>query len=1040
MKMKPVSFSLVLVMPLYWLCLCNHIFVASGFCLDDQKSLLLQFKNNLSFTSESSNKLKLWAPSDDCCSWMGVTCDKEGHVTGLDLSAEVISGTLDNSSSLFSLQHLMNLNLADNYFNFLIPSGFNKLKKLTYLNLSEAGYTREIPTEISQLTRLVTLDLSSFSSFAESNYQNLQKLVQNLTSIRQLYLDGMKINASGQEWCNLLLPLRDLQELSMAECNLLGPLDSSLAKLQNLSVIILDGNNFSSLVPETFANFKNLTTLNLGACNLIGRFPLKIFQIATLSFIDISYNINLHGFFPYIPLNGSLQTIIVSNTSFFGTLPHSIGNVRYLSELDLSRCQFNGTLPNSLSNLTELTYLDLSGNQFTGPLPSFGMAKKLSYIDMSLNGLSGAIPSSHFEALHNLVRIDLSQNSITGSIPSSLFTLPFLDIIRLYDNQFSQFDEFINVSSSTLSLLDLSNNNISGPFPEFIFQLTALSNLYLTYNKFYGPLQLLKFWELRNLTELYISENNFSVNVDMKNVDPSPLPGLQVLHLSSCNLKAFPNVLRNQSNLLYLNLSNNQIQGIVPNWIWKLTKLYSLDISSNLLTELEGTVQNVSSMIGLEVLDLHNNQLQGPIPILSEQALYLDYSRNIFSSVIPDALCSAKYLEVLDLSINNMSGTIPSCLMMVTDNVYGLQVLNLRDNSLTGHIPDMLPSCPLTTLNLHGNNLHGPIPKSLAYCSTLEVLDLGKNQITGGFPCFLKSIPTLRVLVLRNNKFQGSLDCGQTNYEAWKMLQIVDIAFNNFSGKLKGKYFTNWETMRHDEDQPVLDFIYTLTRNRQYYRNSVTLINKGREMEFVKILILFTSIDFSSNHFEGTIPEELMDFQSLIVLNLSNNALSGEIPSSIGNLKQLESLDLSRNSLHGEIPAQLASLTFLSYLNLSFNHLVGIIPTGSQIQLFEASSFEGNDDLHGPPLEPANNPPVPPLPPQPACRRLACTVDWNFLSAELGFSCGIGIVILSLLFWKKWRIWYWKLVDRVLCWIFPQLYLDYVIRGGQRYTVLRWWG
>ncbi|XP_057443462.1 receptor-like protein 33 [Lotus japonicus] len=983
-------------------------------------SLLLQLKNNLSpFTSERSHKLKTWDPSDDCCAWMGVTCDNKEHVTGLDLSGESISGGFDHSSSLFNLQHLMNLNLAYNDFNSTIPSGFNKLKNLTYLNVSNAGFSGQVPTDISQLTRLVALDLSP-GYFFNLTIQSLQKLVQNLTSIRQLYLDGMQIrDDQGQEWCNALLPLRDLQELSMAYCNLRGPLDDSLTRFENLSVIILDGNNFSSPVPETFANFKNLTTLSLRDCNLNGRFPPKIFHIATLTYIDISNNDNLHGFFPDFPLGGSLHTIRVYDTNFSGTLPHSIGNLRHLSELNLRGCQFNGTLPKSLSNLTELIYLDLSPNNFTGPLPSFGMTEKLTYLDLYL-----------------------SHNSISGNIPSSLFRLPLLEEIDLHDNQFSQLDEFTNGSVSVLSSLDLSNNDLSGPFPEFIFHLGALSYLSLSSNKFHGPLQLNRLLSLINLYDLDISYNNWSDNVD---INFESFPRLFYLYMASCNLKAFPSFLRNQSTLFSLDLSKNQIHGVVPNWLWELN-LYYLNISSNLLTDLEGPIQKLNNVSSLNYLDLHNNQLQGPIPIFPVNVAYVDYSRNRFSSVIPqdigdymssaifltlsdnkfhgnipDSLCNATCLQLLDLSTNNFTGTIPSCLMTMA-KPGNLKVLNLRDNNLKGTIPDMFPaSCFLSTLNLRGNQLHGPIPKSLAQCSTLEVLDLGKNHITGGFPCFLKNISTLRVLILRNNRFQGSLGCGQANDEPWKILQIMDIAFDNFSGTLKGKYFKNWETMMHDEeDQYVSNFIHTeFTRGSVYYQDSVTVINKGLQMELVKILNIFTSIDFSSNHFEGPIPEELMDFKALHVLNLSNNALSGEIPSSIGNLKQLESLDISQNSLHGEIPGQLASLTFLSYLNLSFNHLVGKIPTSTQLQSFEASSFEGNDGLHGPPLDVKPDGKKQELLTQPACKRLACTVDWNFLSAELGFSCGIGIVIFPLLFWKQWRIWYWKLLDQILCWIFP---------------------
>ncbi|XP_061368250.1 receptor-like protein 7 [Gastrolobium bilobum] len=1027
----------------YWIYLSIHISVASGKCLEDQQSLLLQLKNNLIFNPKSSSKLKLWNQSFACCSWSGVTCDDEGHVIGLDLSGESISGGFDNSSILFSLQHLQKLNLADNNFNSAIPSGFNKLEKLTYLNLSYASFVGQIPIEISQLTRLVTLDISSLSFLTGQELKlenpNLQKLIQNLTSIRQLYLDGVSITAQGQEWCNALLSLPDLQELSMRQCNLSGPLDSSLARLENLSVIILDGNYLSSPVPETFANLKNLTTLSLDYCGLTGTFPQEIFQIETLSVIDISYNEILLGFFPDFPLSGSLQTLRVSNTNFSGEFPPSIGNMRHLSELDLSYCQFNGTLPNSLSNLTELCYVDLSSNSFTGPMTSFGMAK-----------------------MHSLVSIDLRFNSMDGSIPSSLFALPLLQRIQLSYNQFSQLDNFTNVSSSILNTLDLSSNNLSGSFPASIFQLSTLSILELSSNKFNGSLELNKLLELRNLTILDLSYNKLSVNVNVIHADMSSFPDIGNLKLASCNLKTFPDFLRNQSMLYSLDLSDNQIQGKVPNWIWNLYNLESLNISHNLLTDLEGPLQNLTS--NFVVLDLHHNQLQGPIPFFPKSPVtYLDYSSNKFSAVIPqdignylsltiflslsnntlhgsipDSLCNASSLQVLDLSNNNISGRIPSCLMNVSEK---LGVLNLSKNKLKGPIPDMFPvSCALRTLGLQENELDGRIPQSLVNCITLEVLNLAKNRIIDGFPCFLKKISTLRVLVLRQNKFCGPIGCQNTT-GTWHMIQIVDLAFNNFSGGLPGKYFTSWEAMMYDQNPAESKVNHIQFQVFQfapsYYQDSVTVTSKGQRMELVKILTAFTIIDFSSNHFEGTIPEELMDFKALHGLDFSNNALSGAIPSSIGKLKNLESLDLSQNSLGGEIPVQLSSLSFLSYLNLSFNHLVGKIPTGTQLQSFQASSFEGNDGLYGPPLteKPDDKDHIAEKP----CRRLACSIDWNFISVEMGLVFGLGIVIGPLLFCKQWRVSYWQLVNKILCWIFPQLYLDYVTRRGQRYTVLRWW-
>ncbi|RHN73233.1 putative leucine-rich repeat domain, L domain-containing protein [Medicago truncatula] len=115
------------------------------------------------------------------------------------------------------------------------------------------------------------------------------------------------------------------------------------------------------------------------------------------------------------------------------------------------------------------------------------------------------------------------------------------------------------------------------------------------------------------------------------------------------------------------------------------------------------------------------------------------------------------------------------------------------------------------------------------------------------------------------------------------------------------------------------------------YEDSVTIFNKGQQLNLAKILIAFTSLDFSSNKFDGPIPMELMSLTALHALNLSQNAFSDSIPYSLGNLKHLESLDMSNNNLRDEIPLELARLSFLSVMNLSCNHLVGKIQTGTHI-------------------------------------------------------------------------------------------------------------
>jgi hypothetical protein len=105
---------------------------------------------------------------------------------------------------------------------------------------------------------------------------------------------------------------------------------------------------------------------------------------------------------------------------------------------------------------------------------------------------------------------------------------------------------------------------------------------------------------------------------------------------------------------------------------------------------------------------------------------------------------------------------------------------------------------------------------------------------------------------------------------------------------------------------------------------------------------------------------------------------------------------------------------------------VGKIPQIKQFATFLETSYEGNIGLCGFPLkekctheEPRSSPPIS----KETHLNSGNAIDWNFLSVELGFVFGFGIVIGPLMFWKKWRICYYKHADDIFFKMFPQLYI-----------------
>ncbi|KAL7190210.1 hypothetical protein ACSBR2_022486 [Camellia fascicularis] len=464
------------------------------------------------------------------------------------------------------------------------------------------------------------------------------------------------------------------------------------------------------------------------------------------------------------------------------------------------------------------------------------------------------------------------------------------------------------------SIIDFSRNKFRGEILKSIGRLNLLCGLNLSNNNLKGHIPT-SLGNLKNLESLDLSSNKnlalWGFPLLEKCKEPQPLPPTLTLQQDENSDWA--------SEFSWKVI----VMGYGYGFVFEIVMGYLMFVTRR-LEWLMKIVEGKQYKKQLEYIDQHSNLLRGPLPVPPITTILFSVSNNKLTGEIPPLICGLRSLGVLDLSNNSLSGLIPQCLGNFSNS---LSVLNLGNNRFRGTFTmTFTKGNVLRYLNLNGNQIEGQVSRSLLNCKDLEVLDLGKNKINDTFPHWLGTLRNLQVLALRFNRFHGHIGTFKTKCKyPFPKLRIINIFYNEFTELLPTNYIKQFEAMINaDEHEMKLKYM-----GEYYSQDYIVVMMKGYEIEYSRILTVFSIIDFSRNKFQGDILKSIGKLSSLQGLNLSHNNLKGHIPTSLGNLKNLESLDLSSNMLVREIPQQLTSLMFLEVLNLSDNQLAGPIPQGS---------------------------------------------------------------------------------------------------------------
>ncbi|CAB9516987.1 LRR receptor-like serine threonine-protein kinase [Seminavis robusta] len=305
------------------------------------------------------------------------------------------------------------------------------------------------------------------------------------------------------------------------------------------------------------------------------------------------------------------------------------------------------------------------------------------------------------------------------------------------------------------------------------------------------------------------------------------------------------------------------------------------------------------------------------------QALIL--TRNGLSGSLPQELVLLTKLEVFDVATNEIRGTIPSHIGLMTS----LYELILDINKLTGEAPSEIGQ--LTRLEcffVHTNPLTGTIMTEVGLLTNMIDFEWADTSMSGTVPSEMGRLSLLEFLYLHTN----SAMTGTIMTEIGLLTKMVDFqwAVTMTKGTIPTEVglMTQMTALWLDENllEGPLPSELGLLSNLSLVLSLYTQFLTGTIPTEIGRLTGLESLYLDANSLSGIIPSEVGSCVKAEEIFLEENDLRGTIPSELGGLTLLESIVLSSTSLSGSIPSELGRLSLLIQLNLDGTNLSGTVP------------------------------------------------------------------------------------------------------------------